>query len=96
MDKKVFLQVAHQGEVRVEAKLSDVRYSFSPVADPDKPVVIEAVNATVYVSNARRQLTIGEINDLPEAAGPWPMGLNNRIMALIRAVERAHGITEKP
>ena len=33
-------------------------------------------------------LTIADINALPEAQGWWPMGMNDRIMRLIRAVER--------
>ena len=41
----------------------------------------------------RKPLTIKEINALPEAKGYWPMGMNDRIVRLIRAVERAHGIT---
>lgn len=35
-------------------------------------------------------LPIEQINALPEAAGWWPTGLNDRIVRLIRAVERKH------
>jgi len=40
----------------------------------------------------RKPLTIKEVNAMPEAQGGWPMGMNDRIVRLIRAVEAAHGI----
>jgi hypothetical protein len=40
----------------------------------------------------RAPLTIAQINALPEAGGWWPCGLNDRIVALIRAVERTCGV----
>jgi hypothetical protein len=43
----------------------------------------------------RKPLTMKQINDLPEAQGHWPMGLNDRIVRLIRAIEAAHGIKDK-
>ena len=42
----------------------------------------------------RKPLTVKEINALPEAKGHWPIGMNDRIVRLIRAVESAHGIRE--
>ena len=42
----------------------------------------------------RQPLTIKEINAMPEAQGRWPIGMNNRIVRLIRAVEAAHNIKE--
>jgi len=42
----------------------------------------------------RKPLTAKEINALPEAKGYWPIGMNDRIVRLIRAVEAAHGIKE--
>lgn len=42
-----------------------------------------------YDLQARTDLTIEEINALPEADGWWPMGMNDRIVKLCRAVARA-------
>jgi len=42
----------------------------------------------------RKPLTVKEINALPEAKGYWPIGMNDRILRLIRAAEAAHGIKE--
>jgi hypothetical protein len=42
----------------------------------------------------RKPLTIKDINTLPEAKGHWPIGMNDRIVRLIRAVEAAHNIKE--
>lgn len=44
------------------------------------------------VERVRKPLTMQQINALPEASGWWPMSMNDRIMRLIRAVERIHGI----
>ena len=41
---------------------------------------------------ARVPITIEQLNALPEITGHWPMSLNYRIVKLIRAVERHHGI----
>jgi hypothetical protein len=43
----------------------------------------------------RKPLTMKEINAMPEAQGRWPIGINDRIVRLIRAVEAAHNIGEK-
>jgi hypothetical protein len=42
----------------------------------------------------RKPLTDEEIDALPEANGYWPIGMNDRILRLIRAAEAAHGIKE--
>ena len=55
-------------------------FSTTPVAD------------WVRFVPARPRLTIEEINALPEAGGWWPFAQNDRIMRLIRAIERAHGV----
>jgi len=44
----------------------------------------------------RVQLTIEQLNALPEVGGThWPMGYRPAILKSIRAVERAHGITDE-
>ena len=49
----------------------------------------------LYTAPPKRQpLTVKEINALPEAKGYWPIGMNDRILRLIRAAEAAHGIKE--
>lgn len=45
-------------------------------------------------SAERKPLTIKEINAMPEAQGRWPIGMNGRIVRLIRAVEAVHNIKE--
>lgn len=45
-------------------------------------------------ASQRKPLTIEEINALPEAKGYWPIGMNDRIVRLIRAIEAAHNIKE--
>lgn len=41
-------------------------------------------------------LTIEQINAMPEATGPWPHSMRDRVVRLIRAVERAHRIGAQP
>ena len=65
-----------------DAEAALVAYLTTPKASPAAP--------------AQAPLTIQQINALPEAGGWWPYAMNDRIIRLIRAVERAHGIGEAP
>ena len=58
--------------------------------------VQQEIEAALEQPEQRRPLTIKEINAMPEAKGYWPMGMNDRIVRLIRAIEQAHGIKETP
>ena len=67
----------------------------SQFASPPRPSSTTLSLKDVHVwdpSHAVLLDDMAKINDLHEAKGYWPIGMNDRIVRLIRAIEAAHGI----